>query len=123
MKKHLNKVVLFIFLMNGVVLAEDRPSLAVFSYADTSCGAWVKSAEKDWERAQYVSWYRGFVSGYNFGNSGNQVPLERMPDEQTLYLFIDKYCRENPLNPFVSAAFKLVEELRINQTSKKPKGR
>jgi len=123
MKKLLNKTIWFVFLMSGSALAEDQPPLAVFSYEDTSCGVWVKSTEKEWARAQYLSWFRGFVSGYNFGNPGNQVPIGRMPDEQTLYLFIDKYCRENPLNPFVSAAFKLVEESRINQTPKKQKGR
>jgi hypothetical protein len=90
---------------------QSRP-VAVFSYRDTSCGTWVASTGDIAGRAQYHSWFRGFVSGYNFGNPGNQVPLTRMPDEQTLYLFVDKYCRDNPLNPFVSSAFKLVEELR-----------
>ncbi len=86
--------------------------IAIFSYQDTSCGAWVGSSDDLAVRAQYHSWFRGFVSGYNFGNPGNQVLLARMPDEQTLYLFVDKYCRDNPLKPFVSAALKLVEELR-----------
>ena len=93
--------------------AEDkRPPISVFSYDDASCGAWFKSENMEWARAQYLSWFRGFVSGYNLGNPGNQVQLERMPDAETLYLFVDKYCRENPLNPFVSAAFELVEQLR-----------
>ena len=122
-KKYLNKVALLIFLIAGTGLAQDGPPLAIFSYEETSCGAWVKSGEKEWARAQYLSWFRGFVSGYNYGNPNNQVPLERIPDQQTLSLFVDKYCRDNPLNPFVSAAFKLVEEVRINQAPKKPKGR
>ena len=63
-------------------------------------------------RAQYAYWFRGFVSGYNFGNPYNQVGLGRMPDLDTLALYIDKYCREKPLTPFTFAAFDLVRELR-----------
>jgi hypothetical protein len=76
------------------------------------CGAWAKSAGKDMERAQYSYWFRGFVSGYNFGNPDNQVRLERMPDPDTLVLYIDKHCREKPLERFDGAAFDLVRELR-----------
>ena len=110
---------LFVLLIStaSTTLAQNAPVI-IFSYQDTSCGAWIKSADVKWARAQYYSWFRGFVSGYNFGNPGNQVQLERMPNEQTLSLFIDKYCRENPLNPFVSAGFKLVEELREHAVAK-----
>ena len=90
---------------------EDLP-IAIFSYSDTSCGAWGKSATNKSLRAQYSSWFRGFVSGYNKGNPGNQVQLESMLEGEALFLYVDKYCEEKPLNPFVSAAFKLVEELR-----------
>ena len=90
---------------------EELP-IALFSYSDTSCGAWGASATNKPVRAQYSSWFRGFVSGYNKGNPGNQVQLERMLEGEALFLFVDKYCEDNPLNPFVSAAFKLVEELR-----------
>jgi hypothetical protein len=59
------------------------------------------------------------VSGYNFGNPNNQVSLQAMPNQETLSLYVDKYCRENPLKPFVSAAFKLVEEVREKPTIQK----
>lgn len=111
----------FSLLPSAAALAQDRP-VSVLSYEDTSCGAWMKSANVEWARAQYLSWFRGFVSGYNYGNPGNQVHLERMPNAQTLYLFVDKYCRENPLNPFVSAAFNLVQELRETPGPQKSKG-
>jgi hypothetical protein len=96
--------------------------IALPSFNDTSCGAWAKSAGNNLERAQYTYWFRGFVSGYNFGRPDNQVGLGRMPDSDTLALYIDKYCRENPLRPFVSAAFYLVEELRDHpeNDSRKP---
>ena len=115
-----NAKVFFLALIasSPLALAQDKP-VVVFSYEDTSCGTWINSAGDVAARAQYASWFRGFVSGYNFGNPNNQVQLNRMPDHATLYLYIDKYCRENPLKPFVTAAFRLVEELRENPTAKR----
>lgn len=122
MKKIFRALRPLLLLATSSALAQDKP-ISMLSYDDVSCGAWVKSAEVNWARAQYFSWFRGFVSGYNFGNPDNQLHLERMPNKETLYLFIDKYCRDNPLNPFVSAAFNLVEELRERPVEKKPKTR
>jgi hypothetical protein len=106
----LRSVLVALLLASFDARAQDIP-VSIFTYEDVSCGAWVKSANNTSARAQYDSWFRGFVSGYNFGNPKNQV-RGRLPNDQTLFLFIDQYCRENPLNPFVSAAFKLVETLR-----------
>lgn len=123
MRISLRSASIVLLLVSPLVLAQGKP-ISVFSYEDTSCGAWIKSAGDTEGRAQYQSWFRGFVSGYNFGNTENQAHFGRMPNEQTLYLFIDEYCRENPLNPFVSAAFKLVEEIRDQpgpQKTKRPR--
>jgi hypothetical protein len=89
-----------------------EPPINVLSFADTSCGAWTRSLGNESVRAQYNYWFRGFVSGYNFGRPDNQVRLGRMPDHDTLALYIDKECRENPLRRFDAAAFDLVRELR-----------
>jgi hypothetical protein len=113
-------LVIVAFMLSPPSVAADDP-IALFSFQDTSCGAWAKSAHDKLGRAQYDSWFRGFVSGYNFGNPTNQVQLERMPDPDTLALYVDKYCRENPLNPFVSAALDLVRELRAHpESTRKP---
>ena len=56
--------------------------------------------------------FRGFVTGHNSGRSDlEQQQIMKMPDDDTLSLFIDKYCRDHPLNPFTAAAFQLVKEL------------
>jgi hypothetical protein len=110
-------LILVLSLLGAIVgsclgFAGEKNSVPVFSYDDTSCGAWVQSASDELGRAQYLSWFRGFVSGYNYGSEGKQVPLEAMPNQETVALFIDKYCREHPLSPFIGAAFELVKELR-----------
>jgi hypothetical protein len=93
--------------------SQSDANIVVFSFEDTSCGAWVRSQHQPQLRQIYLYWFRGFVSGSNFGSDTHQVPLEAMPDFATLSLYIDKHCRENPLQPFVSAALSLVRELRV----------
>lgn len=100
--------------------AQAQP-ISVFSFQDTSCGSWVKSASDAGERQLYLLWMRGFVSGYNAGSNDRTVTLDAMPNQETLVLYIDKYCQKNPLNPFFGAAFELVKE--ISQPVVKKKGR
>src|SRR5215831_10846998 len=109
---NLAKSVLVFFLLFSPlpVTGQDRPH--VYAFADISCGAWVKSKEDQVTRQVYHYWFRGFVSGYNFGNPYNQVFM--MPNDETLDLYVDKHCQEKPLDAFISAAFKLVEELTKN---------
>ena len=107
----------------STAFAQGVPDVNVFSFADTSCAAWTRSRSDETTRAIYGAWFRGFVSGYNFGNSANQVPLDKMPDPAALALYIDKYCRENPNLPFIGAVIPLVQEireLRVPAAAKKP---
>lgn len=92
--------------------AEKQPT-AVFTFEDSSCGTWVASAKDPSTRELYLFWFQGFVSGYNFGAEHSHIPLEAMPNQETLALFIDKYCHENPLLPFTSSSFALVKQLRV----------
>jgi len=96
----------------AVAFAQEPPDVNVFSFADTSCAEWALSKNNELSRAIYEAWFRGFVSGYNFGNSANQVALDKMPDRVALGLYIDKYCRDNPKLPFIGAAIPLVQEIR-----------
>ena len=96
----------------ATAFAQEVPDVNIFSFADTSCAEWTRSKADEPLRAIYGSWFRGFVSGYNFGNSANQVPLDKMPAPAALALYVDKYCRENPKLPFIGAAIPLVQEIR-----------
>lgn len=87
-------------------------TFAIFGFTEASCGAWVKSQENEAVRQTYLFWFRGFASGHNFASHSHQVPPGGMPDNETLSLFIDKYCRENPLDTFDKAAFSLVQQIR-----------
>jgi hypothetical protein len=91
---------------------QQAPDVNVFSFADTSCAEWSRSAGNDLSRTVYAAWFRGFVSGYNFGNSANQVALNKMPDPAALARYVDNFCRDNPAQPFIAAAIPLVQENR-----------
>lgn len=91
---------------------QQAPDVNVFSFADTSCAEWSRSAGNELSRTVYAAWFRGFVSGYNFGNSANQVALNKMPDTAALASYVDKFCRDNPAQPFIGAAIPLVQEIR-----------
>ena len=110
MKKYLNIVVLFVCLMSGSVHAQ---GIAMFGFEDDSCGAWAKSAqEHEVVRGQYIKWVRGFISGSNWMTPGNQANTSGGLSSETISLYLDKYCRENPLQHFINGVFELVRELR-----------
>ena len=109
MKKYLNIAALFVCLMGGSVHAQP---LIIFSYEEMSCGAWAKSAQgHETVRAQYDAWVRGFISGSNWATPNHQIPFQGKDFSATISLYIDKYCRENPLKDMVGGTMELVEEL------------
>lgn len=95
------------------VTSQDAVSIAGFK--DMSCGVWARSSNNKFERTQYIIWFRGFISGYNYAKPVGQILPDRLPSNETVELYVDKYCRDNPLAGFPGAAFKLVDELRGEQ--------
>ena len=107
----------------STAVAQDAPDIAIFSFEDITCAAWTRSRGDEILRAQYGTWFRGFVSGYNFGNSANQVVLGAMPDPAAVAAYVDRFCADNPLLAFVAAAVPLVQEIReyrVPTPSRKP---
>ena len=91
--------------------AADEP-ITVSGFADMSCGAWAATDHNEIGRAQYLAWFRGFITGVNYSKPKQQIELENLPSNETLSLYVDKYCRDNPLSGFPVAAFELVKDLR-----------
>ncbi len=103
---------LYLAVNLGPAGAQDAPDIAIFSFDDISCTAWTRSQNDKLLRVQYGIWFRGFVSGYNFGNPANQVQLPALPDPAGVATYVDKFCMENPRLAFVAAAVPLVQDLR-----------
>jgi hypothetical protein len=102
------------WIISMTLLAHAGPKV-IFSFEDTSCAAWKKSQGRESERARYIYWFRGFVSGYNYAS---QDQAGTMPDSESLSLFIDKYCEKNPSKPFIGAVFPLINDLVPHKSHK-----
>jgi hypothetical protein len=123
---NMRKIVIWVMPVAALAAAMLAPPAAaqqqlnIFSFDDTSCAAWSKSAGNRAIRAQYEFWIRGFASGHNYANQGRQVPVGKLPGSDRLYAYLDEYCHDNPNSSFVGGAFRLVEQFREATPPAKP---
>ena len=101
-----------LLLLSGSAIASQDEPVAIQGFKDMSCGAWAASSGNVQGRAEYLDWVRGFISGVNFVDRHNQMFYGQTVSNDTLTLYIDKYCKDHPLNSFAGAAFQLARELR-----------
>jgi len=61
--------------------------------------------------SSFIAWSQGFLSGVNFlqQSGGNKVPF--LPDPATLRAYLDKHCRDNPLDSILEANVQLLTDL------------
>lgn len=71
----------------------------------------------------YAQWGQGFLSGYNVGTAYKgkdrgvfKAPV-KIPDEATIHLFLEKYCRDHPLGYVTEGMLSLVKELSERNAS------
>ena len=107
------EVFLCLLLLPLTSYSETKNIFNMHVFDDNSCGAWVQSAEAPNTRQVYIQWFRGFLSGYNYGDE--KYTVNTNINAATITLFIDKYCRENPLMHFTSASLQLTKELRTRK--------
>lgn len=77
----------------------------------SSCGTYVESRRipRDSYDFRMKSWFSGFVSAYNFYSGKNQV--KGKVDYDAVLVYLDKYCRENPLASVSIGATELISVL------------
>jgi hypothetical protein len=99
-----------IILTATQVLAQER---LVIGEGATSCGAWTQARQAQSTKAALIAqWTAGYVSGSNVEGEHHPDALVGV-DFKGLIAWIDNYCRSNPLDPLVNAAFKVTSELRL----------
>jgi hypothetical protein len=79
-----------------------QPLALILSWGQDSCGKYVQ-AEKQ-EKQMYLSWVLGFISGANTRDTGAGRMGGHGWDEAGVTAWLQNYCTQNPLTPFVSAA-------------------
>ena len=101
-------------LAGGAAQAQSSSGQFTLSGAGTtSCGNYIAASSNDNVSAFYVSWAQGFLSGMNMGY-GRAAKREfvGLPDNDTIKLYLDKYCRNNPLKTPLDGALALYDEIR-----------
>lgn len=77
----------------------------------SSCGLWVKNRETNsLERSSDLAWVLGFLSGISMGSTVNV--FKDIRDSESLVLWMDNYCKANPLKDVAAGSVALVLELQ-----------
>jgi len=89
----------------------------LLGFDDMACTAWNKSKDDPDQRAAYIVWVRGFLSGHNYALPNQQVSSF---SSSSLELKLNQYCSRNPTSQISDAAMRLSDELSgRNQPIKK----
>lgn len=113
--KRLSLIVLVLsFTFAAPVTALDKDGY-YWHQGPVSCGDWVKDRKGDsWAQAVNIYWITGYITAYN-----NQTPdvynILGSTDMESVFLWMDKYCQENPLSNLSSGMDILTEELWPNR--------
>lgn len=75
----------------------------------TGCGAFLEDRKLDRYKQFYTQWVHGYLSGYNIFS--NRVALQKIPDEATIDAYLQKHCRDNPLDDVMGATVFLIRDL------------
>ncbi len=86
-------------------------SANIYGVGGVTCGEYIEHRKQNSKAMDYsyVSWMNGYASGYNQFSPSPQVAS--LPPPPTILAYLDKYCREKPLNPVKWAADDLLIEL------------
>ena len=101
-----------VFCMASTILAIDNESRDwVMGSGNATCGEYIKAQET--KKVMYHTWMLGYISGVNRHKAGSGHYAKGVKSD-SLFLWMEKYCRENPSKNFFDAVDLLLEE-----TSKK----
>ena len=91
--------------ISGLVFAQTKAS---FGRAD--CGEWVKSQTTGTQKQRDRAWLLGFLSGLNQDDFYENA-LDKVSSAAQIFLWMDNYCKNNPLEKVTKGAFRLFGEL------------
>lgn len=100
-----------------VLGAAQAAPVKMLGFDDMSCMAWIASKDDADQRAIYLAWMRGVLTGHNYGQQSQQVSSV---SSGTIEMFVDRYCKSNPKDSFSDAIFRLSDQFSgRNQPIKK----
>lgn len=87
--------------------AHGAPTFKVLGFDDMSCQAWIASRDDSEQRALYLAWMRGVLTGHNYARPAQQVSAI---SSGTLENFVNRYCSEKPKGDFGEAVLRLADQ-------------
>jgi len=85
------------------------------SYGHENCAIWHEARKTDKNTASQhalIKWVLGFLSGLNAHAAAKNIwGVQGSPTPEQISLWLDKYCRENPLNGLRRGAWELFKTL------------
>lgn len=80
-----------------------------------SCGKWIEARafqNKDIDNV-FTAWIQGFLSGMNTWRwLQTKQEMSLIPDPPSVLAYVDKFCRENPLEGVYSASMQLYRDMQ-----------
>lgn len=89
--------------------------ITFFTTGDGSCGEWVEARTES-----HIHWLNGYLSGINSGKGGRTDMLKGVTPS-SVSVWMDNYCRSNPLERVSQAANLLASELLKRQSGRASK--
>ena len=88
-------------------------SFEVYGTGGLSCGAWVESRRTNHQDQQnlYRQWMAGWIVSYNYYSERGRLNQVSTPEFDTMSLWLDTYCQNNPTDNVAFATVALVEKL------------
>ena len=85
---------------------------AVLTTGVVGCGKWIAASERK-ASDRFLLFYQGWVLGFLNGSAvQTNKDILKNTDNESLYLWIDNYCRANPLKSLVDGSDDLFEALK-----------
>lgn len=99
--------------------AQSSEGYAFSGAGTTSCGNYIEHGEDN--AALFITWAQGFLSGANMAADvlANK-DFVLIPDGASIKAYLDKYCRENPLESPSQGTIFLFRELQNRAISHPP---
>ncbi len=91
--------------ISGLVFAQTKTAFGI-----PDCGEWVRSQTTGTQKHSDRAWLLGFLSGLNQDDVYKDA-LDKVSSAAQIYLWMDNYCKNNPLEKVSKGAFKLYGEL------------
>lgn len=90
-----------------------RKGGVIYGAGTVQCGTYAsdRTSGQAAQTAQYAAYAQGYLRAWNAHSMPQYNQIDNIPNFDTIFLFFDRYCRENPLDRVGNAVDALLAEL------------